>query len=52
MVSDIFAGCHKQALYGERHFAECHRAECRYAECRGALNLARKINNQQIKLVH
>jgi hypothetical protein len=31
MLSVIYAKCHIQALYAERHYTEC-----RYAECRGA----------------
>ncbi len=35
-LSVIYAECHIQALYDERHHAESRYAECRYIQCRGA----------------
>ncbi len=36
-LSDIYAVCHKEAVYAECSYAECHYAECCYAECFGTV---------------
>ncbi len=42
-LSDIYAVCHKEAVY-----AECHYAECSYAECFGTAK--REFVRKKLKL--